>query len=112
LSRVHRRPKLKSKFAIVKAALPPEVVRWVTLLLAILFFCAAVATGRSLVEAERTGVALYYDRPGSVASKREWVTRDREPDKFRSAVGVLGLYTAMSGAIGLVSFSFHRRLSK
>jgi hypothetical protein len=96
----------------VKAALPPEFVRWVTLLLAIFFYCAAVAAGRSLVVAERTGVALYSDPPDTVASIPEWVRRDREPDKFRSAVGVLGLYTAMAVAIGLVSFSFHRRLSK
>ena len=96
----------------MKAALPPEFVRWVTLLLAILFFCFAVGAGRSLVEAERTGVAFYEEQPGTVASIPERVTRDREPDKFRSAVGVLGLYTAMAGAIGLVSFSFHRRLSK
>ena len=96
----------------MEAAPSPEFVRWVTLLLAIFFFCAAVAAGRSLVEAERTGVALYSDRPGMVASIRERVTRDGEPDKFRSACGVLALYIAMSGTVALVSFSFHRRLSK
>lgn len=90
----------------------PELVRWVTLVVAIFFFCLAVAAGRSLVEAERTGVAFYFERPGSVASIPERVTRDGEPDKFGNAIGVLAFYTAISGTIALVSFSFHRRLSK
>ena len=65
-----------------------------------------------MVEAERTGVAVYSDRPGMIASIPERVRRDREPDKFESAIGVLALEIAMCGSVGLVSFSFHRRLSK
>jgi len=91
---------------------PPGLTRWVTLVLAIVCFCAAVATGRSLVEAERTGVAYYSEQPGSVASRPERVTRDGEPDKFGNAIAALGFEIAILGIIGLVSFSFHRRLSE
>ena len=87
-------------------------MRWVTLVVALLCFCAAAATGLSLVESERTGVAFYAEKPGKESLGVERVTRDGEPEKFGEAIGVLGFRTMLFGIIGLVSFSFHRRLSK
>ena len=86
----------------------PAVVRWISLLVAIVAFFICAGFLFSAVNSQFSGKATYRYGPRDLLSER--VESKTEPQKYHEALQKLYFRAAAAGLIGYVSLAFFKKL--
>lgn len=94
---------------IATGNLPPPLLKWFCLILAVSAFAVVLVSGFVWYGNDRSGEAIYQRARGIV---KEDVTREIHPENFREVQTRLLFQIGVGGVLGVLGFTFFKRLGE